>query len=302
MMIFTITFLGIWFQNRKRVRLYKPYGFTVGAILIGFEVVTILLLVIDGSLEAIWLIIFADIVAFFRLAAFTIIGIYYCARLGMASFPYTMQLFGVPEVEQVNVDDTQEDVASDISLQESDLVELDTTSAYETGEAEDVPRIVFPAAGMLEMIISACVVALGGMIFSVLLFWLTEPTVSELIDDGTGTDIASQTWIAISLTILVALTFAFAEEIIFRLGMQSYFAKHFGWQGEKYWWAILVTTIIWTIGHVGVLDPNWVKMVQIFPIGLALGWLFKKYGVESTIIAHSLFNLIVLVPSQYLIS
>ena len=94
---------------------------------------------------------------------------------------------------------------------------------------------------------------------------------------------------------MVGISFAFIEEITFRLGIQNIIVANFGWFKENYWWAIFTSSVLWTLAHVGVLEPNWVKMVQIFPIGLAFGWLFRKYGVESCMIAHIVFN-VVLIP------
>jgi membrane protease YdiL (CAAX protease family) len=33
------------------------------------------------------------------------------------------------------------------------------------------------------------------------------------------------------------------------------------------------------------------EVAQI-PLGLALGWLYRRHGTESTIMAHTLFNLL----------
>ena len=92
------------------------------------------------------------------------------------------------------------------------------------------------------------------------------------------------------------MEFAIGEEIIFRLGIQSFLVKYLKLEGQSYWIAILITSALWTIGHAGTLQPEWVKLAQIFPVGLMLGWLFRKYGAESTILAHGLFNILMLLP------
>ena len=104
------------------------------------------------------------------------------------------------------------------------------------------------------------------------------------------------------LMALVVLEFAFAEEILFRLGIQNYLAKQFRLNGSKYWVAVVLTSAFWSLAHANILNPEWVKMVQIFPLGIALGFLFKKYGLESCIIAHGIFNLIMMVLGPYLIN
>ncbi len=93
---------------------------------------------------------------------------------------------------------------------------------------------------------------------------------------------------------LILIAFAFGEEILFRLGIQNFLAKQFRLNGNRYWVAVVVTSGIWSLGHANTLNPEWVKMVQIFPLGIALGFLFKKHGLESCIIAHGIFNLIMM--------
>ena len=95
--------------------------------------------------------------------------------------------------------------------------------------------------------------------------------------------------------------FAFGEEIVFRLGIQNYLAKTFDLRGGAYWIAIVLTAGLWSLAHAQTLDPEWVKIVQIFPIGLALGYLFKKFGIESCIVAHGLFNLAMMIVGRDLI-
>ncbi len=102
--------------------------------------------------------------------------------------------------------------------------------------------------------------------------------------------------------ILFLLLVAFGEEIVFRLGVQSFLAKYLKLSPNRYWIAIVVTTLLWTIGHAGALEPAWVKLVQIFPVGLMLGWLCQRYGMESSIMAHAVFNLALAFPSSYLVT
>jgi len=133
-------------------------------------------------------------------------------------------------------------------------------------------------------------VAIGSIIYSSVLFLLTSPRISDLAEQvfGEGVSVADSSVSLLSL--LIVLEFAFAEEITFRLGIQNYLAKQLNWQGNKYWIAIALTAALWTLGHTGIVEPDWVKLLQIFPIGLALGWLFRKVGTEGCILAHALFN------------
>jgi len=140
--------------------------------------------------------------------------------------------------------------------------------------------------------------------YSVVLFKLTTPHISAFLKQLSETQSArlgagSRPSL---LTALVVLEFAFSEEIVFRLGIQNYLAKQFKLEGSRYWIAILLTTLFWSLAHANTLDPEWVKIAQVFPLGLALGYLFRKYGVEMCILVHGVFNLIMIFLTQYLIT
>ena len=85
------------------------------------------------------------------------------------------------------------------------------------------------------------------------------------------------------------------EELIFRLGIQHYIAiaRIFGLWDGRYWLAILLPSALWSIGHLDMLEPGWVKLAQACPAGLALGQLARKHGIETCILAHTVFNVAV---------
>ena len=147
-------------------------------------------------------------------------------------------------------------------------------------------------------------VVAGAILFSVILFKLTAPQLSETIkqlskEQGSRLGISSEPTV---LTAIVLIAFAFGEEIIFRLGIQNYLAQQFRRNGNNYWVAVVLTSGIWALAHANILTPEWVKIVQIFPFGIALGFLFKKYGLESCIFAHGIFNLSMMGIGPYLIT
>jgi len=147
---------------------------------------------------------------------------------------------------------------------------------------EDYEKINFK-----RYIISTVAVILGTVIFSYILFFITNPAISEEYKDS----IISQG--APTFRLLVYLfAVAMAEEITFRLVMQNYVAKIFKLDGKKYWIAIVFSAFLWALAHGTPLNPGWLKFAQIFPIGIALGGLFRKYGLESCMLAHGGFNLI----------
>lgn len=295
--VLTITFWVIWYRNRIKLSPYKPYGYAMGLILIGFEVATLLLLITGDTKLSIPVIIFTDIIAFLRIVAFTLVGIHFCKSMGLVSFPFLMEKFGTPKVEIAETSHCD----TEIPLEENALLETETVNLDTIEHSGNIQENILPRPGLRNMILSSSAVAFAGIVFSVLLFWMTKPSISDIIMTRFAIDPSNNIQTPTLLTILIVLVFAFAEEIIFRLGIQNFFAKCFRWQSHKYWLAIILTTSIWTLGHVGMMEPNWVKLVQIFPFGIALGWLFRKYGTESCIIAHSIFNLILLIPSEHLI-
>ncbi|UCC22636.1 MAG: CPBP family intramembrane metalloprotease [Planctomycetota bacterium] len=303
MLVLTITFFVVWLRHRRQLRRYRRYGFGAGIVLVMSEsVVSILLFKYGVELRGpVGLLIVTDIVAFFRVCAFAIVGIHYCALIGVASLPLLMRRFSTGKVDSDAVSESEksnESEAKDVSG------ELEGSGIQPEGEEKGVPVVAMPAINIREMATSVLAVALGGTVFSVILFWITKPEISDMLQVWArryqleGLDF----WQRNVIGAIAVLAFAFSEEIVFRLGIQNFLAKHFKWEVRNYWWAILLTTIIWSIGHVGIMNPGWVKMVQVFPVGLAFGWLFQRYGAESSIIAHGLFNVVLLIPGQYLIS
>lgn len=125
---------------------------------------------------------------------------------------------------------------------------------------------------------------LAAFVYSYLLFKTTDPQIPAALK------IQKQA-LSPFVTALVMFELAIVEEIIFRLGIQSFIAKVFDLENHKYWIAILVTSFFWAVSHLGTLDPAWVKLVQVFPTGIMLGYIFKKYGLESAIFVHGAYNI-----------
>lgn len=151
-------------------------------------------------------------------------------------------------------------------------------------------------------ILSTIAVIAASVAFSYLLFKLTSPSESEYIKNLTQSNDAllkaKVSRLSMALTMpLIAIT----EELTFRLVFQNLIAMQLKLDENKYWIAIIISSALWTLGHTHALNPEWVKYAQIFPIGLALGKLQKKYGVECCIIVHTFFNIILMLMAQGLI-
>jgi len=88
----------------------------------------------------------------------------------------------------------------------------------------------------------------------------------------------------------VALMAAPLEEVIFRLGIQRYLERLLaGWRRGG-WWAIAITAAIWAVGHSAYVRPHGVKELQIFVLGVVLGWMRVRYGIGAAIAAHLALN------------
>ena len=93
---------------------------------------------------------------------------------------------------------------------------------------------------------------------------------------------------------------AISEEIVFRQGLQTLLASKFKFKGG-YALAVLITSVVWTLGHLFIIEPAWIKVVQILPFGILLGFLFRKQGLESTMLVHGIFNVLIVALEPFLL-
>ncbi len=263
MLVFFILFLVTWLRRRQQLGLYFFYGLLAGSVVIGLQLAG---LVTDQVASAVTVPSSNLIVIPLLLLDFVKMIIF--TTVGIS---YAREL-GYPSVPLI--------------------------SGWQAAKHTNVERDVETNQLFIHTVILAGVFIL----YSIILFKLTQPGVGEALKQLFGNETLSTSEILSLSNFLLLLVFAVGEEIIFRLGIQNFLAKHFNWQGQHYWLAIVVTTVIWTLGHTGSLNPDWVKFAQIFPIGLCLGWLFRKYGLESCILAHGIFNIGLLPLSMNLIS
>lgn len=162
----------------------------------------------------------------------------------------------------------------------------------------------FDTINKQNYIVSIIGVVVGAILYTVVLFELTSPDVSETLRKLIKTQhaksgISDEPSVLVALVMIVA---AIGEEITFRLGIQNYLAKQLKLNEDNYWVPVVLTSVLWSIAHANSLEPEWVKFVQIFPMGIVLGFLFKRYGLESCILAHGLFNLSMMFIGPHLIT
>lgn len=56
--------------------------------------------------------------------------------------------------------------------------------------------------------------------------------------------------------------------------------------------ALLVSALVWAGLHLGLVEPDWVKLAQVLPAGLVLGWLQLRLGLGAALAAHATWNTI----------
>ncbi|MCM8783388.1 MAG: CPBP family intramembrane metalloprotease [Candidatus Omnitrophica bacterium] len=81
----------------------------------------------------------------------------------------------------------------------------------------------------------------------------------------------------------VGVSAAISEEFMFRLFAISLFKKYF----KKDFIAILIPAVIWAFAHSTYeIFPPYVRGIELTIVGIILGYLFLKFGLETVIIMH----------------
>ena len=254
-----ITLLTFWARNREELREYTRFGVYTACVFCAFSAVALAVAHFEQGLATGSIVLtFALVFDFFKITLVVAVGAY-CARLaGYVAFPLIRPRLGL-EIEPAN------------------------------GALTHPGRF---DADLRTKATWVAVLILAWLGYSKLLFWLFSPQMAEPLQEMLSVLEASQSMELTPASALAVSAMAISEELIFRLGIQNMLVRLFNWRGHKYWIAVVLTSLLWTIGHTGVLEPDWVKLLQVFPAGVALGWMFRKHGIECCIAVHLLFNLI----------
>lgn len=144
--------------------------------------------------------------------------------------------------------------------------------------------VKFDAIVVLSVIIAS--------VYTMVLFNITQPQASEMVKMIQETTPAPTNENMTTLLIVIIFArLAAVEEVFFRLVVQTYLEWQLRTSKYASSIAILFSSLFWSIGHVGVLVPEWVKLAQIFPFGIALGWIYRRYGIEAAVLIHVIFNI-----------
>ena len=303
MLAFTLGFLINWYRNRAAISAFKRIGFWAGIIFAIFE---LLLLALVGGVfltaNAVLLMVAATGWGILRIWGFVNNGIFFSNQLNIRSFPLLAPRLGLPPapVAAPMAASTVDPIAP--AAIEASTVEADTPigsevvppqpieppASIESAAPIEPPPVAPPPVNWRRYWLTILGVSLGAVAYSAVLFLITRPHPGLIVQNLDLSDAPVMT----PLTLVVLLEFAFVEELMFRLGIQNYLGAKLANKRNGYAIAIILTAALWSLGHVGSLSPDWVKLAQVFPLGLALGWLYRRQGVESTIMTHALFNLI----------
>ncbi len=269
---FVALFLVDAIRRRRELGGFSRASLLLALVLVGLDLVVVLGL-LPGVRKTLGLplILGMDLGVLLKLTLMGALGMYYCSVLG---FP---RLLPRAASDAAPAPGTPEDAPDEPGVGEEAVAE----AAAEVDEAS-----------VARAVLMALLVAAGATAWSWVLFRITRPQLSAMLRQLAESRLAHRglsTEVSLP-TILMLVQIACAEEVVFRLGIQNYLAVHFGLRRRLYGVAVVLTAVLWAMGHAEVLDPWWVKLVQIFPIGVALGLLARRFGAASCMVAHGAFN------------
>lgn len=151
-----------------------------------------------------------------------------------------------------------------------------------------------------KMILHIIIWSLFICTFTYILFKITNPKMAHYLQDQTESfdlDNAIPTT-AILFFVLIALY----EEIIFRLFTQNFLMRLFRRISFGKILAVILTSIFFAYGHTGILENDWVKLLQTFVIGLVLSHSMLKYGMEASLTIHIILNLFAIFAANILVT
>ncbi|RKD28765.1 CPBP family intramembrane glutamic endopeptidase [Thermohalobacter berrensis] len=127
------------------------------------------------------------------------------------------------------------------------------------------------------------------LIWTIIIFEISNPQINpELIKDFKK----DLRWLSILNTLLVIWILGpIREEITFRFLGVNLFLHWFGKGKFKKFISITIPSIVWMFLHSGVLINNWIKYIQVLPLGIACGYILYRKDIEHSILIHIIFNI-----------
>jgi len=88
------------------------------------------------------------------------------------------------------------------------------------------------------------------------------------------------------------------EEILYRHFIMGLFSKWFGSSKLAVALNIGLSALIFSIAHAGIVTEDWIKILQVLPLGILFGVINRKKGLEHSVLTHSLFNTVIMIISM----
>ncbi len=280
--IFDFLFLCDFFLSLGWIQRYWKQALVLSSLTLGAFFLTLF----DGGLDTndpvVAIAILQVLLGSIRTVGVLMLGMYYCAAAGVPSFPWLLQLIK-PGPRRTHVTPAVEGIEAEVATS---------------------PEDVFPENSRQELLSFWSWMSIGiviPIVYTVILFFIVKPAqVGDMAVGVSGKEMLDQYRERFLPLVGYLLLGVFDEEFIFRLGIQNFLLGRLHWDKRGAWVAIVLTALLWTLGHSGILTPNWVKLVQVFPIGILWGWLAHRYGVGTSVMVHAVFNLVVAIGGLYL--
>jgi len=163
-------------------------------------------------------------------------------------------------------------------------------SAGHVGLFERIRRRMagLPTPSAIWSLVETIAIVVGVVLFSWYLFRETQAapsaTFRKWMESRQSLDIRSG---YLGVLVLVAPLW---EETAFRWYLLNRLEEALARRSWGRWVAIVGTSALWASGHVGMTDPGWVKLAQIFTVGCVLSWRFRHIGLPGCVLAHLAMN------------
>ncbi len=309
---FGLIILVAFFLHLSEARRYLGVGAVTALLVFTLELLEVAVSSLFLS-PAGYIYVLILVLSFLRIMVNTSVGMYYCAALQVPSFAFWERLIrrSFSTSPPAGVFPSPAGAAVEVSPDSSSKTLPEKPSElFQPLMPEPSAVPVSPREGPAEketinwrpLLLTTLAIAAGGVVFSIILFLLVSPRVADPFYNFPDLEPVRRGQApSLIINILAMLEAALVEEIAFRMCIQNYLARVLRLPKHGYWLAIVLSTVFWALAHGEMLSPAWFKPVQIFPIGLGLGYLSKRWGVESSILAHAVFNLVLLFLSPWLL-
>ncbi|PAB60458.1 CPBP family intramembrane glutamic endopeptidase [Anaeromicrobium sediminis] len=273
-----ISIIVQFFQKKKIVKKNIKYGVAFALILLVLNMVSMNVLDMRGKMIGLRIII-----QFLEIIVFVAMGMHYSELIKIRSMPFICKKFDSQRVYEERIL-IKEEVTEDIKeeIEDEDIMTEITEEKY------DESNIIEESVNLKEALKWVIIFVIGSIIYSTILFKIAHIDFAYILDK---VELESSELAIYGLISGAAIQ----EEIVFRLVGQNFLMKSFNIERKNYYKVIIAMSFIWALAHLGNdIVPRGIKFFQIFPMGIGLGWMYEKFGLESCILSHLLFNIIMI--------